>query len=225
MRNAIGLALLLPLCSCTPSAPSAVEPDHQEVSQPAAPPTRQQARQRMDDGVFDPYDRANYPRTFKLVGKPDPVKRIQAIREGAAFKAIASGRCDRVELSEISENRSTKANLSAFVDCTNRERFYVSESDLAANAVATANSDRTLPRAQAISACVDAARGIATYPSLVDPHTWTGASYSASKTMGAARVLLDFDATNAFGVKIPYSAACLFPAGHTTPELNVTPRH
>lgn len=224
----------LPLLLCCVALVSACEADRGRTpAAPApssnaaveAPATEEQLRARITEYVFEPYAAKDYPKLYAKLGeRPDPTDRIQAVREGAAFQALRSGRCDHVELAEISDQRTTADNITAFVDCTNGERFYVAESDLAQGSTAVANSQLTLPRANAIQACAEAARAAAAFPSLVDPHVWTGASYTAHKTMGAARVLLDFDATNALGVELPYRANCLFPAGNGTPELTVTPR-
>lgn len=224
----------LPLLLCCVALVSACQADQSATPAASAPATEppaqaaatdEQLRTRITEYVFDRYEAKDYPKLYaKLGARPDPTDRIQAVREGAAFQALRSGRCDHVELAEISDQRTTADNITAFVDCTNGERFYVAESDLAQGSTAVANSQLTLPRADAIQACAEAARAAAAFPSLVDPHVWTGASYTAHQTMGSARVLLDFDATNALGVELPYRANCLFPAGDGTPELTVTPR-
>jgi len=224
MRKVCIAATVTLLAACsqqappTQPAPSAAEPAA------AAATTPEQLQARISEYVFDPYDRANFPKLYKRLGKSDPTQRIQTLREGAALRALESGKCDFVEVAEISDSGGSNDDLVAFVDCRNQERFYIAEADLGGAATATANSERTLPRASAIEGCVAAARAAATFPALVDPHIWTGASYSTHKTMGAARVILNFDATNAAGVEIPYTANCLFPAGSAVPELTVTGR-
>ena len=226
LKSALSASLLvLVACSSEPAPDPFVPTAEVKVpTPPSPPPTDEELRARISEYVFDAYDRTNFPKLYKRLGKPDPTQRIQAIREGASFQALRTGKCDFVELTEISDARSSNDNLVVFVDCRNRERFYISERDLVSQLAAVANSERTLPRVQALEACVEAARAAATFPSLVAPHIWTGASYTTYKTMGSARVILDFDATNALGVELSYTANCLFPAGSSIPELTVTPR-
>lgn len=218
--NRLSFALFLILATgCDQTQPAAA--DHAPL-QPEW--TEEELQARIPSHVSEPYARDQYPKLYAMLSEGNAETRIQHIREGAARQAMRSGRCDRVEVSEISNNRSSKASLVAFVDCSNGERFYVSEAELEANHPLTANSEKTIDAAQAIDACVQAARSMATFPALMDPHIWTGSSYSTYRRMGSARVTLDFDATNAFGQKRPYTANCLFPAGSTTPELKIAPR-
>lgn len=219
MRLILPALLSIAIAACTPASPDH-EPMDASPVQPATL-TDAEARQRTSDYVYEPYTRDQFPKLFAQLGAA--VDRIQPVREGAALAALRSGRCDRVELSEIATQTSAE-DLRAFVDCSNGERFYFTESQLAAEAPAVAQSDRTIGRADAIQACAEAARAVAMYPSLLDAHTWAGASFDANKTTGGARVLLDFEAANALGAKLPYRADCLFPAGQGTPELTVHSR-
>ncbi|GGD45832.1 hypothetical protein [Pseudoxanthomonas indica] len=168
-------------------------------------------RKAISEYVFEPYDKREYPKLSKKLGSAWP--RIQPLREAAALRFVKSGRCDFVELAEVSESRSTKQNITVFVDCRNRERLYVSEDDLNENRALSPQSDRVISQSVAIDACADAAKSRATFPSLVNAHTWAGARFSSDKTTGGARVLLDFEATNALGVELPYTANCTFPVG------------
>lgn len=219
------LVLVLSGCGQAQNEESSAEqsvadrPDGQAPS--AAVATKVDPRSLIEPYVFEPYEKSGFPKLAKKLGSS--WARIQSLREAAAFKALESGRCDYVELSEVSDARTTKENIAVFVDCRNRERFYIAETDVAANGSAVAQSTKTIGRAQAIEACAQAARQAATYPSLVDAHTWAGASFTSDKTTGAARVLLDFEATNALGVELPYRANCLYPAD-AAPELSITAR-
>lgn len=186
---------------------------------PAAPDVN--PRDQIEPYIFEPYTQQDFPKMWARLGSDGA--RYQRLREAAAYKALASGKCDHVELSEISDD-STKANLVAFVDCSNKERFLISEADLRGTDKPIAQSERVIDRAAAIRACSDAAKSRAKFPSLVDTHTWAGSSFTANKTTGNARVLLDFEATNGLGVELPYKASCLFPAGGAPLELHITPR-
>lgn len=221
------LVAVATLTACQPSAqPDIVAP---VIPEPANAPetelelTPEQIKARTSEYVFSPYDRGNYPKLYALLGG-EPTDRIQRVREEASRRALASGRCDYVELAEVSNQRTTKDNISVFVDCRNSERFNVSESDVRADVAASANSDRTVSRGDAITACVNAAKSMATFPSLFDPHVWTGSTYQTYKTLGTARVMLDFDAQNALGVNLPYTANCLFSPGSLDPDLTISER-
>src|SRR5690606_41083474 len=98
MRS-IGIAAtvaLLTACSQAPPAPPPVPTTTEEA--PATAPTPEQLQARISEYVFDPYDRPNFPKLYKRLGKPDPTQRIQTLREGAALKALESGKCDFVEV-------------------------------------------------------------------------------------------------------------------------------
>lgn len=222
-----GLALAILLAGCG-KPPVEDLSDSQEAAEPVAAPAPSEVatpktdpRTRIDPYVFEPYAKSGYPKLAAKLGRS--WSRIQALREAAAVKAIETNNCDHVELAEVSDARTTRENITVFVDCRNRERFYVSEADVAASSNPVAQSARTVGRSQAIEACAEAARRAATYPSLVDAHTWAGASFTSDRTTGGARVLLDFEATNAFGDELPYRANCLFPTD-AAPELSITAR-
>lgn len=86
-------------------------------------------RARMDAGVFEPYDRSKYPRLSEELG--ERWEAIQPMREAAALKALQTRGCRRVEVSEVSVERSTKNSLRAFVYCDESlERHDFSEADL-----------------------------------------------------------------------------------------------
>lgn len=221
------LVLVVVLSACTRQPAEDVVVPENAADQISAGPEGSSVAQSGDPRasisptVFEPYDKSGFPKLARKLGAS--WARIQPVREAAAFKALESGRCDFVELAEVSDNRSTKENIAVFVDCRNLERFYVSESDVKAAKRAVTQSSKSIGRAAAIAACAEAARRAATYPSLVDAHTWAGASFSSDRTTGGARVLLDFEATNALGVELPYRANCLFPAD-AAPELSITAR-
>lgn len=196
------------------------------ASQPGAqaatvPPSRN-PKDRIDPGVFVPDTKADYPKLAAAIG--ESWARTQSLREAAAFKALENPLCRNVDMSEISGTRSTPSNLVVFVYCNNgKDRFDFNEADVRVAGAPIANGDRAIDRAEAIKACSEAAKSLALYPSLVETHTWAGASFSVYRPTGAARVLLDFETTNAFGQKLPYRADCLFPMGKPA-EIAIAPR-
>lgn len=197
-------------------------PDAQQAAQALAATPSGNPKDRIDPAVFVPDKKADYPKLAATIGKS--WDRTQPLREAAAFKALENPICRNVDMSEISGTRSTPSNLVVFVYCNNgKDRFDFNEADVRVASAPIANGDRAIDRAEAIKACSEAAKSLALYPSLVETHTWAGASFSVYRPTGAARVLLDFETTNAFGQKLPYRADCLFPMGQA-PEINIAPR-
>lgn len=200
---------------------TAAAPASAATSAPAAAPTAPtDPRSRIDPNVFESYPETDYPKLRKLIG--NSWSRVQPFREAAAFKALENPKCQHVDVADISLARSSADNLAIFVYCNNASvRFDFTERDISTGAPRT-NADRAISRSTAIMACSDAAKSLAAFPSLVDTHIWAGASYNVAAN-GAARVLLDFEATNALGHELPYRANCLFPL-HGSPEITVNPR-
>lgn len=178
-------------------------------------------KQKVSPYVFDADEKKDFPKLASKLGAS--WSRLQPTREAAALHVAANPKCDFVEIAEASD-KSTKANIVIFVDCRNGERMYVSESDLKAGSPNQFQSDKVVDRASAIKACSDAAKSMTTHPELADMHIWTGSSFSANKTTGNAQVLLDFDASNAFGVEGKFTARCIFPGDGDPPEITVHAR-
>jgi hypothetical protein len=75
-----------------------------------------------------PYDPDQLPELVKsfYAKLPD----IERLRGQAAEKALASGKCTRVEASEL-HNKSTKQSLIFSVDCSSGKNFHFTEQELA----------------------------------------------------------------------------------------------
>ncbi len=212
----IGLAIIAPFVNDkNTSAPSSA------TTPAAAPAATADPKTKVSPYVFDADDKKDFPKLAKKLGAS--WSRLQPTREAAALHVAANPKCDYVEIAEASD-KSTKSNILIFVDCRNGERMYVSESDLKAGGSSQFQSDKVVDRTSAIEACSDAAKSMTTHPELADMHIWTGSSFSANKTTGNAQVLLDFDASNAFGVEGKFTARCIFPANGASPEITVHAR-
>lgn len=84
----------------------------------------------IDAGVFVPYNRENWSKTFAMWGEVG-MNRITIARVKAAKAAARNPNCDGVEWSEISPSRSRAPyDIVIFVDCRNGTRYYFPESDL-----------------------------------------------------------------------------------------------
>lgn len=73
----------------------------------------------------------------------------------------------------------------------------------------------------ALAACQKAVKSSANFPSSVDVHLFTGTSVRKGKL--GVTVNMDFDAKNALGNELPYSARCVFPV-EGSPEVTFSRR-
>ena len=159
--------------------------------------------------------RSGYPKTWKTWGE-DGVARIEALQRAAAKTVARNQRCDRVEIVALSNSRSTPPDRPVvFVDCANRERFYITESDV--GDVVRSQSDKAddVSEGDAVSACTQALQRELAVPGSLDRDFWS-LSARRSKTLGNWVVQFDFTASNALGVDLPHTARCVMtPAGQT----------
>lgn len=88
----------------------------------------------IDKSVFIPYDRKNNKKVFEQYGSR--MQDIQPLREQMARKAITSGKCERVRMSEVKLDEDIN-HLVLFVFCSKKDgndykeiQIYASESDL-----------------------------------------------------------------------------------------------
>lgn len=123
------LSLALAACSPQAAAPTATMPAPEAI----APKSQAEARSRIAPGVFSKDSRSDLPGTAAKLG--DAFDRIQQVREAAAYRTLDSGRCDYVDLVEVSDT-SKSDNIKVFVDCRNGQRFYLDETILAASGIA-----------------------------------------------------------------------------------------
>lgn len=212
----IALAIIAPFVNDKNTSNSSSTP-----APAAAPAATVDPKTKISPYVFNADDKKDFPKLASKLGAA--WSRLQPTREAAALHVASNPKCDFVEIAEASD-RSTKSNIIIFVDCRNGERMYVSESDLKAGGSSQFQSDKVVDRASAIKACSDAAKSMTTHPELADMHIWTGSSFNANKTTGNAQVLLDFDASNSFGVEGKFTARCIFPANGAPPEITVQAR-
>ena len=162
---------------------------------------------RIRDYAIDEYTPAQYPRlTSKYRSR---LTEIEAFRRTAAERVIDSGKCDYVENVQLSDESSLQS-LKFFIDCANENRIYLSESDLNSGAEVRTQSERGWDEGEAIVECRSMVKRSATIPSSVNFHSFTGTRATTAATTGNVQVLLSFDAKNAFGTEIGYTARCIF---------------
>jgi hypothetical protein len=187
------------------------------------------------DDVFTPYTKNQYGKTFEKFGSRMPD--VEKARQAAAFLAADSGKCTRVESSEVS-GQSTRANIQTFTDCVNsktkmNERFRFSEADLkdkngkfftettvGKGQQALTVQERALSKDSALSLCKETTKRSAKFPSSVK---FFGHVANTSQGSGETWVEIDFEAKNDLGGQLPYKAYCNYPI-NGQPSFKVTNR-
>lgn len=157
-----------------------------------------------------PITQKGYPKLYAAWGAAG-VKKINQIMPLAAQKVAASPECDVVDLVEISQNRSTPGrDIVFFVDCANRKRFYIGQSDLQSPAAAQSQPGKmaSFTDAQAISTCESAVKAQLHNP-LTFSHKFGTTSVYRAPTTGNIVVQFMFEAKNNLGGVLPSNARCV----------------
>lgn len=137
------------------------------------------------------------------------IKRINAAMSKAAEKVAGSPGCDYVELAGLSDRGKPKQQAVFYVDCRNRQRFYVSEDDLKSDAAVVSNNAKTaaISDVNAISACEEGVRSQLNFPSTFDRDLLNTSVHRSPS--GNIAVQFTFQAKNALGVELPQRGRCV----------------
>jgi hypothetical protein len=157
-----------------------------------------------------PITQKGYPKLYAAWG-PEGVKRINELMPKAAQKAAASPECDKVDLVEISQNRSTPGKkIVFFVDCVNTKRFYIEDVELLTAAPARSQAAKMsgMSDSQATSNCESAIKAQLTNPLTFNRKMGTTSVYRAPTT-GNVVVQFTFEAKNNLGAVLPSKAKCV----------------
>lgn len=101
-----------------------------QIVDPEKAPEPIRARVPIEDGALTTYTRSGYPRIYAAWGDQG-VARIAERERAAAIHVANSGQCDRVVYVGLSERESVPpSEITVFVDCGNRNRFYVGTEEL-----------------------------------------------------------------------------------------------
>lgn len=165
---------------------------------------------KISSSALRPYDAKNYPKTVKQYGLR--LKEIEQLRRKAAEMAVDSGKCDFAEIVELSDRSSLK-HLHFWVDCRNRERIRLDEFEINGKGAVLTQKEKAWDESSARTACREAIKSRAPIPSEVDIHDIIGTSFYEVPVTHSVVLTMDFDAKNAFGVEIPYTAKCYFKPG------------
>jgi hypothetical protein len=190
----------------------AKQTEKQVVKKASMPKTLSEKYLRqMYPGALSPYTQKGYPKTVAKYKSRLP--EIEEMRRKAVEMAIDSGKCDFVELVELSDSKSTIDNLQFWIDCKNKQRLYFSETQLKSGAPVLTQEEKSWTKESAIAACREAIKARTLIPSEVDINEILGTSFY--KAPGTYNVVLkmNFDAKNAYGIEIPYTATCYLPPG------------
>jgi hypothetical protein len=161
--------------------------------------------------ALTPYTKAQYPKTVQQYGSRLP--EIEKMRRKAAEMAVDSGKCDQVQMVELSDSKSTLDHLHFWVDCRNGERIYLDEHQIAAGSPVKTQKEKAWTKDAALQACSQAIKDRALLPSEVDIHVILGTEFYQAPTTHNMVLRMNFDAKNAFGAELPYTATCHFPPG------------
>ena len=213
------LALVSVVTAC--GDPSATSSSNTETPASSSPATSSH-KAEIPDYALSPYTADQYPKLFAAFGSR--IADIERLRRSAAEKAAASPTCDRVEIVEVSQERSSLSDLNFFVDCANTTRVRFSETELASAGPAASETQKAWGEAEARNACEDLIRQSATIPTSVKVHSFLGTSVYKAPSTGNVVVTSDFDAKNAFGTEIGYRAKCYFQPGIATGKVEISQR-
>lgn len=162
----------------------------------------------IDPGVYSPYTReSGYNKTIDRWGNAG-VARIQRLREAAATTVALNPKCDGVEISELSDNRSTAPDRPVvFVDCLNGERFYLSEADVGSSVSSEIEKGSLYSSADLIQRCTESVRARLNIPASFDQSFFSVSERQG--TSGNRVVEFDFKAQNRLGLSLPAQARCI----------------
>lgn len=155
----------------------------------------------------------SYPKTYKKWGKKG-IDKINSLGPKAAELVAKSRSCDRVEMVELSDAKSIPhKKIVFFVDCKNKERFYVSDADieLGYKVVSVRESFDNIDKSSYYEACLKGIKSQANYPSTVDTSIFNR-SIRPSST-GGVLVYMEFSAKNGFGLEQKLIAECSWNNG------------
>lgn len=149
-----------------------------------------------------------YPGTYVKWGKTwiDDINRMMPL---AVQRVASNPSCDSPEIADLSDNRSTPQQEAIFyIDCTNGQRFYISQNELNDTNEIVAESDVLIGEpTQYIKPCQDMVKAQLNYPSAFDENMGTKAYKGTS---GNIVVEMPFTAKNALGNELPQAARCVF---------------
>jgi len=169
-----------------------------------------QANPKIASHAVIPITQKGYPKLYSAWGAAG-IKKINSLMQPAAEKAARSPECDKVDLVEISQQRSTPGGkIVFFVDCANGKRFYIEDSDLKSTGAVQSQSAKTasISDIQATQSCESAIKAQLHNPLTFNRNFGTTSVYRAPTT-GNVVVQFTFEAKNNLGAQLPSKARCV----------------
>lgn len=136
------------------------------------------------------------------------IQKINMLMPRVAMYAAKSPDCDYVEIVGLSDRSAIGQSAVFFVDCRNRQRFYVSEADLGSAAAPISKNAKTAGISDdvAITACIEQVKDQLKFPLSFDRHVLSTKVYRSP--YGNISVYFTFSAKNALGGSTPQHARC-----------------
>lgn len=191
--------------------------------------TLAQYRAKIPDHAVIEIDRSFYPKLYAALG-PVRVADANRLAPWVGLRVALSPRCDQVDLVEMAAD-ATPTQLRWFVDCANKQRFYVDEAEAkatrakfaglgAADLVVLAPTDFPRSENQKV-ALFDEALAVGRCEGAMKALLQASGSYQPagpSKTIlhpqrGRATIVRSFTAKNAFNARLDSQWDCLLDAG------------
>lgn len=169
------------------------------------------ANSKISEYAVSPITKKGYPKLYAEWGGTK-IKEINALLPLAAEKVAASPECSKVELVELSGQRSSpRGDIVFFVDCANGKRFYVGKTELKDTSTPQSQEKKmgSISNLQATEACDKAIKAQLTNPISFNKRFGTNSVYRAPTT-GNIAVEFVFEAKNSLGGELPHKARCVF---------------
>lgn len=211
MKKLIFLALAVCLVGCGKEADSTGK--NIEVEKSKLKPISEYA--------YTKYSKDQFPKTYSNWGDEWVAKFPEFEKQAANKIASEVNSCDSIEMVALSDNKSTpKKEAVFFVDCSNGERFYVSQKELTSLNSIKSQSEKAMSQDDAFLNCQQLVKSSSKYPSSVNFKILDTSGFTA-KTTGNVVINIGFDAKNDFGVDVSAKARCVFTTDGES-EITIT---
>jgi len=158
-----------------------------------------------------PITQKDYPKLYAQYGAAK-IKEINNLLPLVAEKVASSTECTKVELVELSMQRSSpNGDTIFFVDCINGKRFYVNKSELNKNEKIESQEKKMsfLSDRQATEDCDKSIKSQLANPLTFSKKLGSNSVYRAPTT-GNVVVEYIFESKNNIGTSLPHKARCVF---------------
>lgn len=183
-------------------------------------PKKDKYSDKISAQAIKPYTKQAWPKTHNKY--PKRFDEINALRIVAARLAIDSGKCDFVDVAEISDMQSTPTSLSFFIDCRNGQRIRLDESEIRKSSQVLTQEEKSWTEKNALETCVTAITSQRlVHGSVVRDSISIKSLFKAPVTFNTA-VEISFDSKDA-EVTRSYTAVCHFSPGNLG-EIEVFPQ-